>query len=124
MNHELVLLHRQGSERFDSAIAESVTNHFSFETCMRHVLIVPADEIGSLADLIREGDQVFSGEDAYRFLLEVICGLHSPLVGETEVYGQLKNKVATTTFELSPWTTNLQRMFRSLFQDAKLVREK
>jgi glutamyl-tRNA reductase len=36
------------------------------------------------------GDQLYAQADAYRFILEVICGLHSPVVGETEVFGQFK----------------------------------
>lgn len=35
-------------------------------------------------------DEVYQREQAYRFLLEVICGMHSPIVGETEVFGQFK----------------------------------
>jgi glutamyl-tRNA reductase len=132
MNHELVLLHRAGSVRFEfgkpaaeSACDSIVTDSFfSFETCMRHILLLSSDSLGEFADPIREGDQVFKGEEAYRFLLEVICGLHSPLIGETEVYGQLKNKVSGFTFSTSPWHSDLRRMFRSLFEDAKVIREK
>ncbi|HVK61496.1 MAG TPA: hypothetical protein VM432_08100 [Bdellovibrionales bacterium] len=125
MNNEIVLLHRPGSERFDAEMLASMTACFSFETCMRHIALIPADEIGFIADSIREGDQVFRGEEAYRFMLEVICGLHSPLVGETEVYGQMKNAVAS--FEQAPktpWMANLKRVFSLLFQDAKAIRQK
>ncbi len=124
MNHELTLLHRTGSERFDASILEALSAHFSFETCMRHVLLIPSEELELIAHRLRDSDEVYNGEAAYRFLLEVICGLHSPLVGETEVYGQLKNKVAEYQFSVAPWSAGLQRVFRSLFQDAKLIREK
>jgi glutamyl-tRNA reductase len=36
------------------------------------------------------GDQIFTQAEAYTFLLEIICGLHSPIIGETEVMGQFK----------------------------------
>lgn len=133
MNHELVLLHRPGSERFDVAMTAQLSSvsvssvsaaSFSFETCMRHILLLNSEEVGQVAHLIREGDQVFLGEEAYRFLLEVVCGLHSSLIGETEVYGQLKNQVANYEFTSDPFSNYLQRVFRSLFQDAKQIREK
>ncbi|MES2855522.1 MAG: hypothetical protein V4692_06655 [Bdellovibrionota bacterium] len=124
MNHELVLLHRPGPERFEASLLENLTEKFSFTTCMRHILLVSSDDVGIIADSIREGDQVFRGEEAYRFLLEVICGLHSPLIGETEVYGQLKNEVAAFQQMATPWNAGLHRIFRSLFQDAKTIREK
>ncbi len=36
------------------------------------------------------GDEIFIGDHAFRFLLEIVCGLHSPVRGETEVHGQFR----------------------------------
>ncbi len=35
--------------------------------------------------------ELFQGSRAVEFLMEVVCGLKSPMVGETEVFGQYKN---------------------------------
>lgn len=74
--------------------------HFRWQTCLRHVVVAPAEqvqefrrELGSQLDL-SEADlakiEILEGGTAYGRLLELICGLHSPVVGETEVLGQFK----------------------------------
>ena len=60
-----------------------------WRTCLREVLFFH-DE----ADAMAVGEPLVDG-DAYRFLLEVICGLRSPMLGETQVMGQFKNFLAT-----------------------------
>ena len=40
--------------------------------------------------VISSADEVFTGQNAYVFLLEVVCGLKSPILGETEVHGQYR----------------------------------
>jgi glutamyl-tRNA reductase len=60
-----------------------------WKTCLREIAIVDSRRLRP--EDLRPGDEVYEREDGYRFLLEVICGLHSPLPGETEVFGQFKN---------------------------------
>jgi glutamyl-tRNA reductase len=60
-----------------------------WKTCLREIAILDGNQVRP-QDL-QANDQLYSREDAYRFLLEVICGLQSPVVGETEVLGQFKN---------------------------------
>lgn len=55
-------------------------------TCLRSLAFVRANDEIALLD----GDEKYSGKAAYQFLLEIVCGLHSPIVGETEVFGQFK----------------------------------
>lgn len=68
------------------------------------------------------GDEIFRGKDAYRFLLAVICGLHSPIVGETEVLGQFRKLFSELElhgyFDSSP----LHNVFEKLFEDVKEIR--
>jgi glutamyl-tRNA reductase len=125
MVHELVLLHRSGAERFDRAeqSSENACGWFSFKTCMRHIVITDEDSCEIFKSELRSTDQVYRGDDAYRFLLQVICGLHSPLIGETEVYGQFKNAVAQFALPATSVGGLLQRFFRALFEDAKRVRQ-
>jgi glutamyl-tRNA reductase len=55
-------------------------------TCLRSLAFV--SEPSKMQ--IGRDDEVYQADQAYRFLLEVICGLRSPIVGETEVFGQFK----------------------------------
>jgi len=68
--------------RLKPAVFGDVPGTRVFATCLRSLAF---GEVPALP-----GDEVYSGEAAYRFLLEVACGLKSPIVGETEVFGQFK----------------------------------
>jgi len=69
--------------------------------------------------------QTYSGSDAYTFLLSVATGLESQVIGETDIFGQLKDawnkqRVLLGTEarkELSAW---MQR----LFEDTKEIRSR
>jgi hypothetical protein len=121
MTHDLVLIHRNGSERL--VFAADSGDWFSFATCLRHIVIGDADKLEVTREFLNGEDSVLFGEAAYRFLLQVICGLHSPLVGETEVYGQFKQAVATFPLPTTPVGKQLERLFQSLLADAKKIRE-
>lgn len=89
-----------------------------WKTCLREIAILDVRHFRS-EDLLA-GDELYTREDSYRFLLEVICGLHSPVLGETEVLGQFKS-FAQRAMEgpaarcTAPW---IQR----LIADAKRIR--
>jgi glutamyl-tRNA reductase len=85
---DIVLLHRTGAQGA-KPFAEQV---LVWKTCLRQIAFVPT---GDVARLRGEQDEVFEGPGAFAFLLEVICGLRSPIVGETEVFGQFKIFVAS-----------------------------
>jgi glutamyl-tRNA reductase len=83
-----------------------------FRTCRREIAFVerhtsvPADA------------ELLSGEAAYVHLLQVICGLHSPIVGETEVMHQFRVFVDA----LTPEHHGVQALGRRLLADARKVR--
>lgn len=63
----------------------------------------------------------FQGRDAYFYLLEVICGLQSKLVGENEIVGQFKT--AYKEYVKSHTKNNsLITILEKLFKDAKEIR--
>jgi glutamyl-tRNA reductase len=64
------------------------------------------------------GDEVYTQEAAYRFLLEVVCGLKSPIVGETEVFGQFK-LFSQEWLKLEPKHSTL---VQKVLSDAKAIR--
>jgi glutamyl-tRNA reductase len=117
MNQDFYLLHHAGPERFRLNDELEV---FSFMTCLRHIVIANNE---TLAELSSQQGEVLRGEDAYRFLLEVICGLRSPLIGETEVAGQFKSAVAEFKYPATPWGSQLAKTFKVLFEDAKKTRD-
>lgn len=67
--------------------------------------------------------ELVSGQDAYFFLLETICGLKSKLIGENEIVGQFKEAYqifASSTLK----DTKLLLILEKLFKDAKDIRTK
>jgi glutamyl-tRNA reductase len=100
-------------------------NLLSFRTCLREIIIgYDTQQILDLAERIQgPAKSIKVGCDAYQFLLEVICGLHSPVVGETEVLGQFKGLLEKASFDKSTGDQMLKRIFQGLLTDTKLVRE-
>jgi len=83
-----------------------------WRTCLREIAFV-AD--GSPVPVTVNA---FQNEAAYAHLLEVICGLGSPIIGETEVMCQFKAFAAGLTAE----HTTLKDMSERLLADARTVR--
>lgn len=83
-----------------------------WRTCVRQLALV--DEGHPLPD----GVAAWHGEAAYAHLLEVICGLHSPIVGETEVLHQFKVFADAVMAEHGRW----RELCASLLADARAIR--
>lgn len=108
----LQVLHKKHPEAGD---LEQITGHGPiFQTCLRLIQL----RFGEDHSLVPAGFDFKTGEEAYQFLLEIICGLHSPVVGETEVFGQFKNFKTKETFSYP-----LQLVMDNLITDAKRVRD-
>ncbi len=94
----------------------------SWRTCLRSIWIGVSP--GALADVDLESlggpVETYSGVDAYGFLLEVVCGLHSPLAGETEVMGQFRELAIRLAARKDLGA--LREIFHSVLTDAKLIR--
>ncbi len=76
-----------------------------WKTCLRHLILSP-NSSGSQKD-----------QQAYESLLKIVCGLESPIVGETEVMGQFKKFV----FSL-PAHHILRSVLERIYTDAKSIR--
>ncbi len=83
-----------------------------WRTCVRQVAFV--DEPAAIPHGLRS----WHDEAAYAHLLEVVCGLHSPIVGETEVLHQFKVFAEALPSERSP----LRDLCSRLLADARTVR--
>ena len=95
------------------------------DTCQRRVAVVDSREA---REALRRhfpadgGLQSFEGHEAYAFLLRFACGLESRLVGETEIFGQIKQAWNDFTLEPSPLAHELSPWMQRLFQDVKDIR--
>lgn len=89
---------------------------FWLETCQR-VLAIGDLEPGSIP-----GSSHFKGAQAYRFLLEVSCGLRSAIAGETDIFGQIKQGWISFKSTHSARSSELEPFFQKLFEDTKQIR--
>jgi glutamyl-tRNA reductase len=83
-----------------------------WRTCMRQVALV--DE----ACAIPPDASAWHNEAAYAHLLEVVCGLHSPIVGETEVLHQFKVFADGLSTHQPQW----RELCARLLADARTIR--
>ncbi len=111
------LLTKQPSEKWPVAI-----NGLEWQTCLRRIVLLHKSEAPALVSNLPEGSETYEGQAAYNFLLEVICGLRSPLVAETAVMGQFKEFCANARFPMNEWGAFIRRMTSDLLVDAKRVR--
>jgi hypothetical protein len=123
---DLIVLNREDASSAASSggAGALLPDTFSFQTCLREVRadVRPAAEHPDASACRAAGYRRYTGAAAYRFLLQLACGLESQIAGETEILGQIKD--AWRTFEqahaqdaarLRPW---MQR----LLQETKDIR--
>lgn len=89
-------------------------NGLVWATCLRSLLFTTEPKGLEL----RADDELYGQQRAYQFLLEIVCGLHSPILGETEVFGQFKN-FANDWLKAEPKRAPL---VQRLLTDAKTLR--
>ena len=101
----------------------SLGNVFVLKTCQRTLVIgfnqgpiqvLPHQQLAPEA-------KVISGLEAYRFLLETICGLKSRIVGENEIVHQFKEAYQNFCAGRRP-NSHVQSLLEKLFKDAKEIR--
>ncbi len=101
---------------------QEVHSWFQFKTCLRNMILGPKEELARWK--LSENDEMIEGEKSYQYFLEVICGLHSSLVGETEILGQFKTAAAQFNFPNSHFGFELKKFFQAMLEDVKKVRTK
>ena len=90
---------------------------FVLKTCQRTMVL--DHQVGGLAS----ADSHKHGKEAYLYLLEVICGLQSKLIGENEIVNQFKTTYQQYTANPSR-KNELMAILEKLFKDAKEIRSK
>ena len=104
----------------------AVLNGLEWQTCLRRILFLNRFENSALIEAaensVSGSVEVYRGREAYGFLLEVICGLNSPLVCETAVMGQFREFCSHARFPNTPWGWLLRQFTANVLVDAKRVR--
>lgn len=105
----------------------AVLNGLEWQTCLRRIQFLNRIENSSLIEAaerntLTTGIEIYRGREAYEFLLEVICGLNSPLVCETAVMGQFREFCAHAKFPNTSWGWFLRQLTSNVLVDAKRVR--
>ena len=105
----------------------AVLNGIEWQTCLRRILFLNSRDHGDLIQCVEAGEvvpavDIFRGRQAYQFLLETVCGLNSPIVGETAVMGQFKDFLQNAKFPNSSWGNFLRQLATNLMIDAKSIR--
>ena len=119
----IVNLRHDARENFPAPL-----NGLEWKTCLRRVLFLNRNETNALIKAAEDRKQlpaaveIYEGEAAPKFLLEVICGLNSPLVGETAVMGQFREFLTEARFPDTSWGNYLRQLTSNLLTDAKRVR--
>jgi hypothetical protein len=94
-------------------------------TCQRTVVAVAGnaarDNLQRRCPVLAEA-QCLNGPEAYAFLLRFACGLESRMLGETEIFGQVKE--AWKLFSANPGlqSRQLDGIVQMMFQDVKDIR--
>jgi glutamyl-tRNA reductase len=115
---DILLVHRKSSKNFSTGWQASPI----WKTCLRQILFLNENEFGSFADELTSDDHVLRGENAFSLLLEILCGLHSPIVGETEVFGQFKSFVDTRKAANDPLFADHQKWLSFVLTEVKRTR--
>lgn len=115
---DILLVHRKSNRNF----AESLQEAAIWKTCLRKILFCTEEELNTYSDLIEKEDQILRGEKALSLLLEILCGLHSPIVGETEVFGQFKNFVDSRKQAQDSLFGDHQKWLNFIFSEVKKTR--
>jgi glutamyl-tRNA reductase len=108
MLNSLTIIHRKKPDVF----TELPVGWRVFATCLRSLAFGFYE---SEIPFLKSTDKVYRGKYAYRFMLEVACGLGSPIVGETEVFGQFHHFA-------EQWLEKTA-LFQNVFADVKSIRQ-
>jgi hypothetical protein len=98
-------------------LKDLLPNAFHLDSCQRWLTACLERDFDAVE--IPAGAQVFAGSDAYRFLLRVATGLESQIVGETDIFGQLKE-----AWRKSSAGADLGVLMQRLFEDTKDIRSR
>ena len=118
---DLIVLNRKAS---DAAAGAQLPDACVISTCLREVRIAmqPSWHAPIAMAAQAAGYEIFTGADAYRFLLQLACGLESEIAGETEIFGQIKQAWREYETAQPVGARALRPWMQRVLQDTKEVR--
>lgn len=111
MWQELALIHRDSQAGLQPLAGPGQL----WRTCLRELLFLEPGVEASAP----EGAHLRRGLDAHRALVEICSGLHSPLFGETEVFGQFR-----AFRDVAPLGPQWETMLNAVEEDVKKLRRR
>ncbi len=118
---DLIVLNRRTADQPPAALLPGA---LTLGTCLRDVRIAvaPSRTHPSRATADAAGFDRHVGTAAYRFLLQLACGLESEIAGETEILGQIKQAWREYEAAGSAGAVALRPWMQRLLQDTKEIR--
>ena len=107
---------------------------FSLKTCQRWLLAGVCANTENIVEFTNAIEKItghqaekftfYSGKEAYQFLLEIVCGLHSRLIGENEIVKQFKDayRFFLQEYQGKNDALSLLPVLEKILQDTKKVR--
>ncbi|MCM2279094.1 MAG: hypothetical protein NDJ89_13545 [Oligoflexia bacterium] len=103
-------------------IESFLPGEFRMDSCQRVLWLCSEEALRSklCGKVIPRFVEIYSGAAAYQFMLRVATGLESQVIGETDIFGQVKE--AWKKFEASNTATGLKGWMQRIFEDTKEIR--
>lgn len=118
------------SNSYNNRDSDAIDNHnlsyFKLKTCQRLMVVSYGNVPYKLSFSKIKSPQprlALKGSDAYQYILEVLCGLQSQLLGENEIVNQFKNSLSEYS-QSGQKNRNLHIILEKLLQDTKDIRTK
>lgn len=109
-----------------SDFAEGDVSHLQniaiWQTCLRKIIFFDSPEAEQFFQS-KEILELKKEQQALQFLIEVLCGLQSKVIGETEIFGQFKKFIETPEAKKISFFRN-PSFIQFIFQQVKELREK
>jgi hypothetical protein len=109
----------QAGQGVGARLQHELSHLFHLDSCQRLLWVCGEEEFDRLSLPSVSEIDVFEGVDAYRFLLRVSTGLESQIVGETDIFGQLKE-----AWRKMEDDTELGALMQRVFEDTKDIRSR
>ena len=102
---QLQMIHQTAIQNFNPQInTTDLPADLVWETCRRKIYFYDTENNN---DALKKQAGWLQGLDAEAFMIQVLCGLESPLIGETEVLGQFKKLIEDHAS--NPWVEKLKK---------------
>jgi glutamyl-tRNA reductase len=112
----LILLHSDSKERE----GYSFSGFVEWKTCMRTIFLGDARIV---SETWKDTPfKVYKGYSAYQLLLEVVSGLHSRLLGETEVMRQFRESFKNSILPRNSFGEYLMKLRDEIIEDSRKLR--